>query len=82
MKFFSFQSQNLKQDILKIIAATLFLFGLMFTVGGFLLLQSFTGWLSLIVAVISGFWLRRLNKQSKNHLELEDPERSVTNTSL
>jgi hypothetical protein len=56
-------AQNLGQDLLKVIAATLFLFGLMFTIGGFLLLQSMTGWISLIVAVASGFWLRQLNKQ-------------------
>ena len=55
-------NQNLPQDILRIIAANLLLFGSMFTVGGFLLLQSFTGWLSLIIAVAGGFWLRQLSK--------------------
>ena len=55
-------AQDLIQDIQKVIAATLLLFGSMFAIGGFLLLQSLTGWLSLIVAVIGGFWLRQLNK--------------------
>lgn len=59
-----FPQQDFKQDVLRVIAATLFLFGIMFTVGGFLLLKSATGWLSLIIAVIGGFWLRRLNKQT------------------
>ncbi|MDJ0533226.1 MAG: Na+:solute symporter [Xenococcaceae cyanobacterium MO_207.B15] len=56
--------QNLTQDILKAIAALLLLFGLMFSTGGFLLLQPLTGWLSLIVAVVSGFGLRKLSKKT------------------
>ncbi len=55
-------AQNLTQDLLKVMAATLLLFGSMFAIGGFLLLQSLTGFISLIVAVIGGFWLRQLNK--------------------
>jgi Na+/proline symporter len=55
--------QNLQLDSLKVVASVLLLFGLMLSIGGFLLLQSFTGWLSLIFAVIGGFWLRQLNKQ-------------------
>ncbi|EDX85779.1 transporter, SSS family protein [Synechococcus sp. PCC 7335] len=55
--------QNLVLDGQKAVAALLVLFGSLFAVGGFLLLQSFTGWLSLIVAVGSGLWLRRLTKQ-------------------
>ena len=55
-------AQNLTQDLLKVVAATLVLFGSMFAIGGFLLLQSLTGLVSLIVAVAGGFWLRRLNK--------------------
>ena len=55
-------AQDLTQDLLKVAAATLLLFGAMFAVGGFLLLQSTTGFIALIVAVIGGFWLRRLNK--------------------
>lgn len=54
-------AQNLPQDILRTIAATLILFGGMFSIGGFLLLQSFTGWISLIIMVIGGFWLRKIN---------------------
>ena len=55
--------QDLGRDILKVIAATMLLFGLMFSTGGFLLLQSLTGWISLIIAAIAGFWLRQLNKR-------------------
>ena len=56
-------AQDLGRDILKVFAATLLLFGLMFGIGGFLLLQSSTGWISLIIAAIGGFWLRQLNKR-------------------
>ena len=55
--------QNLALDGQKAVAALLVLFGSMFAVGGFLLLRSLTGWLSLIVAVGAGYWLRRLTKQ-------------------
>ncbi len=72
-------AQNLTQDLLKVVAATLLLFGSMFAIGGFLLLQSLTGWISLIVAVVGGFWLRQLNKQkplsmSRPGLDLESPQ--------
>lgn len=56
-------AQDLKQDVLRVMAAILLLFGSMFAIGGFLLLQSTTGWLALIVAVVGGFWLRQLNKK-------------------
>ena len=55
-------AQDLRQDLLKVVAATLLLFGSMFAIGGFLLLQSLTGFIALIVVVIGGFWLRQLNK--------------------
>ncbi|MEM9949549.1 MAG: sodium:solute symporter family protein [Cyanobacteria bacterium P01_D01_bin.36] len=55
--------QNLSLAGRKIIAALLLLFGSMFTVGGFLLFQQLTGWLSLIIAVGGGSWLNLLNKQ-------------------
>lgn len=55
--------QNLQLDSLKVIASVLLLFGLMLAIGGFLLLQSATGWIALIIAVIGGFWLKQLNKQ-------------------
>ncbi len=58
-------AQDLKQDLLKVVAAILLLFGSMFAIGGFLLLQSLTGWISLIVAAIGGFWLRKLSKKSE-----------------
>ena len=56
-------AQNLHRDILKVLAAILVLFGSMLALGGFLLLQSFTGWVSLIIAVAGGWWLRQLNKR-------------------
>ena len=55
--------QNLQNDILRVLAAILLLFGAMLAVGGFLLLQPLTGWVSLIFAVVGGVWLRRLNKR-------------------
>ncbi|MEM8832825.1 MAG: sodium:solute symporter family protein [Cyanobacteria bacterium P01_G01_bin.19] len=55
-------AQSLAQDSLKVVAASLLLFGSMFAIGGFLLLQSLTGWISTVVAVLGGFWLRQLNK--------------------
>ena len=55
-------AQDLTQDLLKVVAAALLLFGSMFAIGGFLLLQSLTGFISLAIAVIGGSWLRQLNK--------------------
>ncbi len=56
-------AQNLTLDIQKVLASLLLLFGAMFTVGGFLLFQTVTGWVSLVSAVIGGYWLRQLNKR-------------------
>ncbi|MEO0809002.1 MAG: sodium:proline symporter, partial [Cyanobacteria bacterium J06643_4] len=55
--------QNLALDSQKVVAATLLLFSSLFAVGGFLLLRSLTGWLSLLIAVSSALWLRTLNKR-------------------
>ena len=55
--------QNLRLEFQRVIAALLLMFGAMFAVGGFLLLNSLGGWLSLIVAVAGWFWLRQLNRQ-------------------
>ena len=55
--------QNLGLDAQKAVAAGLVLFGSMFSVGGFLLLRSLTGFLSLIAAVGGGVWLRSLTKR-------------------
>ena len=55
--------QNLSLDIQRVLAAILLLFGAMLAVGGFLLLQSLTGWISLAIAVMGGFWLRQLSKR-------------------
>ena len=57
-------AQDLKQDLLKVVAAILLLFGSMFAIGGFLLLQPITGWISLIIAVFGGFGLRKFSKKS------------------
>ncbi|EKV01874.1 Na+/proline symporter [Leptolyngbya sp. PCC 7375] len=55
--------QNLGLEFKRVMASLLLLFGAMFAVGGFLLLNSLGGWLSLIVAVAGWFWLRQLNRQ-------------------
>ena len=55
--------QNLGLDIQRVCASLLLLFGAMFTLGGFLLFQSLTGWISLFAAVGGGFWLSQLNKR-------------------
>jgi solute:Na+ symporter, SSS family len=54
--------QDLGKDILRVCASILLLFGSMFAVGGFLLYQVLTGWISLVVAVLGWLWLRQLNK--------------------
>jgi hypothetical protein len=51
-------AQSLPQDLLKVTAASLLLFGSMFAVGGFLLLNSGLGWISLIIAVAGAMMLR------------------------
>ena len=56
-------AQDLGLDIQKVLAAILLLFGAMLSTGGFLLLQSSTGWVCLVIAVAGGFWLRQLNKR-------------------
>ncbi|MEC4986460.1 MAG: sodium:solute symporter family protein [Oscillatoria sp. PMC 1068.18] len=55
--------QNLSLDILRVIVATFALFGIMFAIGGFLLLEPLTGWVSLIIGVVAWFWLRQLSKK-------------------
>lgn len=55
-------AQDLAKDIQRVLASILLMFGAMFAIGGFLLLQSITGWVSLIAAVVGGIWLRQLNK--------------------
>ena len=56
--------QDLAKDILRVLASILLLFGAMFATGGFLLLDPLTGWVSLIIAVAGGYWLRRLNRRT------------------
>ncbi len=76
-------AQDLSKDIMRSIAAILLLFGSMLAIGGFLLLQSLTGWICLTIAVISGFWLRQLNKRVILPMPrpgLEDEEWSYTNS--
>ena len=73
--------QNLIQDLQRVLAALSLLFGAMFAVGGFLLLQPLTGWLSLILAVVGGSWLKHLSKRRLTPIMprpgLEDPEKSA-----
>ncbi len=56
-------SQDLILQMQQVVASLGILFGAMFAIGGFLLFQSVTGWVSLIVAVLGYVWLRRLNKR-------------------
>ena len=58
-------AQDLALEGQRVLASLLLLFGLMFTVGGFLLLQPLTGWLSLTLAVLGGVWLRKLSKRQR-----------------
>ncbi|MEM8604428.1 MAG: sodium:proline symporter, partial [Cyanobacteria bacterium P01_H01_bin.121] len=52
--------QDLGVDLQRVLAALFLLFGAMFAVGGFLLLQSLTGWISLLIAVGGWYWLRQI----------------------
>lgn len=54
--------QDLATDIKRVLAAIVLMFGSMFAIGGFLLLQPLTGWISLIAAVAGWMGLRQLNK--------------------
>ena len=54
-------AQSLKIDILRVLAATLVLFGLMFSIGSFLLLRPLWGTVLVAVAVTGWLWLRSLN---------------------
>lgn len=56
--------QDLGLDAQRVVAASLVLFGAMFSVGGFLLLRSLTGWVWLIIGVLAWFWLQALDKRS------------------
>ncbi|MEB3340700.1 sodium:solute symporter family protein [Okeania sp.] len=55
-------AQDLGKDLQKVLASILLLFGALLTTGGFLLLKPTIGWIFLVVAVVSGMWLRQLNK--------------------
>ena len=57
-------AQSLGHDLQKSLAALLLLLGAMLSVGGFLLLQSVTGWIWLAIAVIGWIWLRRLGRST------------------
>ena len=58
-------AQDLTGSVQKVIASILLLYGVMLGSGGFLLLQETTGWSCLIIAVIGGWWLRKLNKRRR-----------------
>jgi SSS family solute:Na+ symporter len=66
-------AQNLQYDLQRVLAAILLLFGAMFAVGGFLLLQSLTGFISLAIAVAGWMWLRRCDRT--NRLTMARPGR-------
>lgn len=54
--------QDLLLQIQQVIAALGLLFGSMFAIGGFLLLQSGIGWLGLLIAALGSLWLRHLRR--------------------
>ncbi|TVQ58523.1 MAG: sodium:proline symporter, partial [Spirulina sp. DLM2.Bin59] len=56
--------QDLGLDAQRVVAASFVLFGAMFSVGGFLLLRSLTGWVWLILGVLAWFWLQQLDKRA------------------
>jgi len=58
-------AQDLTGSVQKVIASILLLYGVMLGSGGFLLLQETTGWSCLVIAVIGGWWLRKLNKRRR-----------------
>lgn len=53
---------NFLRNVKQVIAALFLLFGVMFGIGGFLLLQPFAGWMFTIIAGVGWMWLRRLRK--------------------
>ncbi|MBW4652030.1 MAG: Na+:solute symporter [Kaiparowitsia implicata GSE-PSE-MK54-09C] len=68
-------AQDLGKDLIRCVAATLVLFGGMFAIGGFLLLQPMTGWVCLAIAVLGWMWLRSLGKAPTLPLEpLDQPD--------
>ncbi|HEY9888032.1 MAG TPA: hypothetical protein V6D02_06500, partial [Candidatus Obscuribacterales bacterium] len=54
--------QDLFLQMQQVIAAIGLLFGSMFAIGGFLLLQPLVGWSGLAIAVGGSFWLRHLRR--------------------
>lgn len=54
--------QDLFLQLQQVTAALGLLFGSMFAIGGFLLLQPSIGWLGLVIAVLGSFWLRQLKR--------------------
>ncbi len=58
------QGVPLAWQLQEVVAAIAALFGTMFAVGGFLLLQPVTGWLGLISAAVAGWQLRRLHRRT------------------
>lgn len=55
-------AQDLGKDLLRVLAAMMVLFGLMFAVGGFLLLNSLLGFAMLAMAAAGRYWLKRLGR--------------------
>ncbi|MGB3613910.1 MAG: sodium:solute symporter family protein [Elainellaceae cyanobacterium] len=59
-------AQSLANSLWCVVAGVMLLFGAMFALGGFLLLQPLTGWVALLVAVGGGAWLRRLSRHRRD----------------
>ncbi|WP_071516000.1 sodium:solute symporter family protein [Geitlerinema sp. PCC 9228] len=53
---------DLLRNVKQAIAALFLLFGVMFGIGGFLLLQPFAGWMFAMIAGVGWMWLQRLRK--------------------
>ncbi|CDM92666.1 MAG: sodium:solute symporter family protein [Limnospira maxima] len=76
MKTGLFPAQDLGLDLQRVLASIFLLLGLLLATGGFLLLQQAIAWISLIVAVIGGVWLRHLSRlkiQPTPRPGLDDP---------
>ena len=55
-------AQDLGKDLQRVLAALMLLFGLMFAVGGFLLLNSLVGFVMLGLAAVGRYWLKMLGR--------------------
>jgi hypothetical protein len=58
-------AQSLKLDLLRVAAASIILYGLMFSTGAFLLMRWMWALVLLAVAVLAWFWLHRLHQYAR-----------------